>query len=117
MAGLTLKGLIERSFISISEEAIEYFKANVLYCYLNCNITIRKTISNLINTFLRHAGSDSWPEILDFLNNSLNLNEAVEASLETINIILEDSGSSLEETNLDVNNFKLIYIVVFAKCF
>jgi hypothetical protein len=109
MAGLCLKALIERDFINLTEDAIEYFKTNILLCYLHKNNTIRKTISNLINTFLRHAGSDMWPEILEFLYEQLDNDLGVEMSLETLNIILEDSGTYLEERCVEVNFLKLLF--------
>jgi hypothetical protein len=97
IAGLSLKGMMERSFVNLTEDAIEYFKVNILKCYLHNNPIIKKTISNLINTFLRHGGMEMWPEILYFLMDNLNSNSGVEISLETLNIIIEDSGSYLEE--------------------
>jgi hypothetical protein len=104
VAGLTLKAIMERSFINLDEDSIEYFKINVLNCYDHKNQTIRKTISNLINTFIRHGGTEMWPEILDFLYNSLDSDISVEMSLETINIIIEDSSSYLEEKHSKVKN-------------
>jgi hypothetical protein len=65
--------------------------------YLDENLTIRKTVSNLINTHVRHGGMESWPEILNFLLKNLDTNRGVEMSLQTLNIIIEDSGSHLEE--------------------
>jgi hypothetical protein len=88
---------MERSFVTLTENSIDYFKAHILECYLDTNPTIRRTISNLINTFLRHGGMEMWPEILKFLVNHLDSNVGVEMSLETLNIIIEDSGSYLEE--------------------
>jgi hypothetical protein len=88
---------MERSFANLTENTIEYFKANILECYLDNIPTIRRTISNLINTFLRHGGMEMWPEILKFLVNHLDSNMGVEMSLETLNIIIEDSGTYLEE--------------------
>jgi hypothetical protein len=97
IAGLSLKGIMERSFANLTDITLEYFKRHILECYLDKNPTIRKTISNLINTFLRHGGMEMWPEILEFLLNHLDTNLGVEMSLETLNIIIEDSGTYLEE--------------------
>lgn len=97
VAGLTLKGIMERQFVSLTEESLKYFRSNVLKSYLDENQTIRKTVSNLINTFIRHAGMESWPEILSFLLDNLDTNRGVEMSLQTMNIIIEDSGNYLEE--------------------
>ncbi len=97
IAGLSLKGIMERSFADWTDKTMEYFKRHILECYLDKNPTIRRTISNLINTFLRHGGMEMWPEILEFLLNNLDTNLGVEMSLETLNIIIEDSGSYIEE--------------------
>jgi hypothetical protein len=97
VAGLTLKGIMERQFVSLTEDALVYFRTNVLKSYLDENLTIRKTVSNLINTFIRHGGMESWPEILSFLLENLDTNRGVEMSLQTMNIIIEDSGNYLEE--------------------
>jgi hypothetical protein len=43
-----------------------------------------------------------WPEILDFLYKRLDSDVSVEMSLETINIIIEDSASYLEEKHTKV---------------
>ncbi len=93
---------MERSFLNIDEDSLEYFKINILNCYDDKNHTIRKTISNLINTFIRHGGTEMWPEILDFLYKRLDSDVSVEMSLETINIIIEDSASYLEEKHTKV---------------
>jgi hypothetical protein len=93
---------MERSFTNLAEEAIEYFKKNILKSYLHENMTIRKTISNLINTFIRHGGTEMWPEILDFLYENLDSDISVGMSLETINIIIEDSGSYIETKHENV---------------
>lgn len=96
-SGLTLKGLLERNFENIHEEVLDHFKANILKCYTEENSTIQKTVSILINTFLRQGEIAVWPEILDFLESSLNDDKCVEMSLETLCLILEDSGDYLEE--------------------
>jgi len=88
---------MERSFASLSESNLEYFKIHILECYLDKLPSIRRTISNLINTFLRHGGMETWPEILDFLVKHLESDIGVEMTLETLNIIIEDSGNYLEE--------------------
>ncbi len=93
---------MERSFVNINDDSLDYFKKNILQCYDHKNYFIRKTISNLINTFIRHAGTDRWPQILGFLFDSLNSDISVEMSLETINIIIEDSASYLEENHSEV---------------
>jgi len=97
VAGLTLKAMMERNFVNLTEESIEYFKENILRCYLDKNQTIRKTIANLINTFIRLGGMEIWPEILNFLLKNLESELGVGMSLETLNIIIEDSGSYLED--------------------
>jgi hypothetical protein len=94
---------MERSFVSLPEDAIEYFKKDILKCYLHENSIIRKTISNLINTFIRHGGTEIWPEILDFLYKNLDSDIGVGMSLETLNIIIEDSGSYIEDKHNKVS--------------
>ena len=97
---------MERSIGELSNEQIQYFKQNVFRSYLDSNINIRKTISNLINTFLRVAGLDMWPEILEILYNNLNHELGVEMCLETLNIIIEDSGPIIEEKYRHVKKIK-----------
>lgn len=100
VAGLTLKGIMERSFMTLDENVIDYFKDNILTHYLHQNQIVRKTISNLINTFIRLGGTEMWPEILNFVVINLNTSLGVEMSLETLNIVIEDSGSYLEDKHL-----------------
>jgi len=97
VSGLTLKGIIERSFISMEEGAISYFKNNVFKCYLDSRVNIRKTISILVNTFLRIGGIEIWPEVLEILYMNLDNDIAVKMCLETLNIIIEDSGNLIEQ--------------------
>lgn len=110
IGGLTLKGIMERSFMNLTEDAVDYFKINILTCYLHSNQSIRKTISNLINTFIRHGGMEMWPELLNFLYDNLDTDLGVEMSLETLNIIIEDSGSYLEDKYDDVNIYYLFLV-------
>lgn len=88
--------MLERSFKELSEQEIEYFKENIFKCYLDNRVNIRKTISNLINTFIQTGGIDAWPQVFDILYLNLNDDIGVSMSLETINFILEDSGSVIE---------------------
>ena len=97
IAGLTLKGILERQFHELSQEHLDYFKRNILKCYLHVKAPIRKTISNLINTFLTNGGLQMWPEILQILFNNLDSDLAAITSLETLIILIEDSGSLIEE--------------------
>ena len=88
---------MEKDFSSIVDESLEYLKTNILKHYHHDNIKIRKTISIIVNTFIRQNGLENWPELLEFLYNNLGTDRGSEMSLETINIIIEDSGSLLEE--------------------
>ena len=101
-SGLSLKGLLERSFDQINEETLDFFKENILKCYCDENEIVRKTVTNLINAFISQGEIAVWPEILDFLESSLNNDKYVEMSLETLMIIIEDSGVYLEENHADV---------------
>jgi predicted nucleic acid-binding protein len=103
ISGLTLKGIIERQFNDLEEEEIKYFKKNIFKSYFDKIPTIRRTISNLLNSYLRKGGVESWSEILEILDESLNDDLAVEMSLETLVMIFEDSGHLLEEKYKDVN--------------
>ncbi len=102
MSGLTLKGIMERQFFEISDEDIEYFKKNVLKFYIHDRPLIRKTISNLINTFIRNGGLTLWPEILEFLYSKLDTDMSVSMSLETLIILIEDSANLIEEKYTEV---------------
>lgn len=88
--------MLEREFNNINDINIEYFKSNILKNYLHPNQKIRKTISILLNTFLRQGGIEIWPELLEFLFEKLDNENCVETSLETLNFIFEDSGSNME---------------------
>jgi hypothetical protein len=98
VSGLTLKGIMERSFTDIGENELEIFKQNIFSCYNDKRLKIKKTISNLLNTFIRNGGFEKWPEIIHILCDNLNSDENVIMSLETLNIIIEDSGSLIEES-------------------
>lgn len=97
ISGLTLKSIIEKDISSISEDSSTYLRENILRHYLHDNVRIRKTISIIVNTFVKQDGLENWPELLDFLYNSLETEKGVEMSLEMINLIIEDSGCLLEE--------------------
>ena len=88
---------MEKDFSSIIDENAQYVKENILKFYLDDNNKIRKTISIVINTYIKQDGLQNWPELLDFLFNNLGTERGAEMSLETINIIIEDSGLLLEE--------------------
>ncbi len=92
ISALTLKGIMERQFNELEEEELNYFKKNILRSYLDKRPSIRRAISNLVNTYLRNGGIESWPEILEILYESLNNDVGVDMSLETLIMIFEDSG-------------------------
>lgn len=94
---------MERSFSHISDENIEYFKHKILEVYSDSNNIIKRTISILINTFIRLGGIEVWPKLLDFLLTNLENESNFETSIETIQIIIEDSGSYIEDRNINVS--------------
>ena len=96
ISGLTLKSIMEKDFSTISEESLTFFRENVLKNYLHENLKIRKTISIIVNTYVKQDGLERWPELLEFLYSNLETDTGAEMSLETINIVIEDSGSVLE---------------------
>jgi hypothetical protein len=106
ISGLTFKGIMERQFSELDESEIKYFKDNVFKSYLNKKSVIRGAISNLVNTFIRIGGIEIWPEILEILLLNLDNEIGANMSLETLNIIIEDSGNVLEEKykNVSYNN-------------
>jgi len=107
---------MERSFTNFNDKNIEYFKNKLLEIYFDPNLIIKKTISNLINTFVRLGGIDQWPELLDFLIKNINNYDAnCETSMETIQIILEDSGAYIEDKNVDVKVFFIYYSTKFCR--
>lgn len=105
--------MMERSFADFSDENLEYFKNKILEIYSDSNITIKRTISNLINTFIRLGGIDFWPELLQFLINNLNNEANYETAMETIQIIIEDSGAYIEDKNVNVC-FKFLVFEFFS---
>ena len=88
---------MEKDFSSISEDSLGYLRENILRHYLHDNTRIRKTISIIINTYIKQNGLENWPDLLDFLYKNLEIDRGAEISLEIINLIVEDSGSLLEE--------------------
>ncbi len=107
MSGLTLKGIMERKYQELDEDELNYFKENICKCYLDKQPVIRKAISNLVNTFIRIWGIEIWPDILKILHENLDTDLGVNMSLETLNIIIEDSGNVLEEKYSYVKIFLL----------
>lgn len=99
MSGLTLKSILEKDFSSIVEESSSYIRSNILRHYLDENSKIRNTISIIVNTLIKQDGFENWPDLLNFLYSHLESERGAEMSLETINIIIEDSGNLLEERN------------------
>jgi hypothetical protein len=99
---------MERAFSEISEENIEFFKENIFCCYLADSQVIRKTIANLINTFVKLGGLEKWPEILNILLNLLQNKECTVTVLETMHIIIEDSGNVIEEKYSKVNKYLIL---------
>lgn len=64
---------------------------------------LKKIISVLINTFINHEGIDQWPHLFNYLLANLSEEKKFEISIETLQIILEDSGSFME-----IKSFKVI---------
>ena len=77
-------------------EVISYFKNNIISCFFDKDFQIRKTVSNLINAFMRHFGMDAWPEILTLIEENLDTTIGNESSIETLNIILEDCQGEID---------------------
>ena len=96
LAGTTLKGQMESNLQSFTTDTFEYFKSSVMTCYFDRDSAIRKTVSNLVNTFIRHCGIEVWPEILEVIESNIDKKDN-EMSIETLNLILEDSRGGLEE--------------------
>jgi len=101
-SGLTLKGIMERSFSNFNEDNISYFKKKIIENYSDANNTIKKITSILINSFISLDGIDQWQDLINFLMSNLADVKNYEMSMETLQIILEDSGSYIEEKYLSV---------------
>jgi hypothetical protein len=104
-AGLTLKGIMERSFSTFNGDNIFYFKNKILENYSDSDSTIKRITSILINTFITLDGVGQWQDLLNFLMSNLSNAKNYEMSMETIQIILEDSGNYIEEKYLSVTEF------------
>ena len=110
ISGLTLKGIMERQFFELHDDDLEYFKKNILKSYLHIKPSIRKTISNLINTFLRNGGLQMWPEILEILYNNLKIdiddkmNKFMEIMINSFkeNLSQRPQTSLIEEKHLQI---------------
>jgi transcriptional regulator len=114
-SGLTLKGIMERSFSTFNDDNISYFKNKILENYSDANNTIKRITSILINTFITLDGIEQWQDLLNFLMSNLSNAKNYEMSMETIQIILEDSGNYIEEKYLSVNKF--FYLKILFKIF
>ena len=98
LAGTTLKGQIESNIQSFTNDTIDYLKSSIISCYFERDQSIRKTISTIINSFIKHWGISSWPELIQLIEGNLDRKEGNEMSIKTINLILEDSSSIQEES-------------------
>ena len=96
LAGTTLKGQMESNLQSFTPDTFDYFKSSVMSCYFDRDSSIRKTVSNLVNTFIRHCGIDVWPEFLEVIESNIDKKDN-EMSIETLNLILEDSRGGIED--------------------
>lgn len=102
-SGLTLKGIMERSFSDFNEENIFYIKTKIIENYSDENNSIKRITSILINTLITLDGVEQWEDLFNFLLSNFSQNEKnYEMTMETIQIILEDSGSFIEEKYLSV---------------
>ena len=97
LAGTVLKSQLELNSRILSEDVIAYFKSNIISCFFDKDFQIRKTVSNLINTFIRHFGMEAWPEVLSLIEENLDTKEGNEISIETLNIILDDCQGEIDE--------------------
>jgi hypothetical protein len=96
VSGLTLKTILEKDF-NLTDDCKDYIKTNILKNFLSQNDKIRKTISIIINVFIKQGGIENWPEILEYLYRNLETDRGAEISLKTYNIIIEDSGHLLDK--------------------
>ncbi len=101
---------MERSFDNFTDENFEYLKNKVFEVYSDANKIIKRTVSNVINTFIRLGGIDLWPKLLELLISKLNKEADYENCMETIKFILEDSGAYVEFKNKNVYLFFLKFI-------
>jgi hypothetical protein len=108
-SGLTLKGIMERSFSDFSEENISYFKTKIIENYSDENNSIKRITSILINTFITLDGVEQWEDLFNFLLSNFSYEKNYEMTMETIQIILEDSGSFIEEKYLSVKKNKKFF--------
>lgn len=118
LAGTVFKSQLEINSRILTEDVISYFKANIISCFFDIDYQIRKTVSNLINTFIRHFGMDAWPEVLSLIEENLDKKEGNEISIETLNIILEDCQGEIDEQfsgSMRKIVDKLIYCLKSAK--
>lgn len=104
VAGLSLKGYIERSFNKLGAGSIAYFKTNILTFAFHKHPQIRKTILILIKMFILLGTLSIWPELLEYLLQILEdqSTNVVHISLEAINMILEENSQFFIESNSKV---------------
>lgn len=96
-----------------TNDTIEYFKPMLVSCFFDRDYQIKKTISNLINTFIRHFGMDAWPEVLDLIEDNLDKKEGNDMAFETLNIILEDFQGEIDD-KFSINIRKIIEKLIFC---
>ena len=66
-SGLTLKGIMERSFSEFTEENLSYFKNKIFENFSDENNSIKRITSILINSLITLDGIDQWQDLFNFL--------------------------------------------------
>lgn len=118
LAGTVLKNHLEVNSSIFTNDTIEYFKSMLVSCFFDSDYQIKRTISKLINTFIRRFGMDAWPEVLDFIEDNLDKKEGNDMAVETLNIILEDlQGEKDDKFSLNIRKIieKLIFCIKSSK--
>ena len=113
LAGIVLKSQMEVNTRIFTNDTIEYFKPMLVSCFFDRDYQIKKTVSNLINTFIRHFGMDAWPEVLDLIEDNLDKKEGNDMAVETLNIILEDFQGEMDD-KFSLNIRKIIEKLIFC---
>ena len=61
MVGLTLKSQIEKNFIRIAMETLNYIKEKLMIAFYDPEQAVRKSVSSAMSTIIVKGGYYAWP--------------------------------------------------------
>ncbi|CEG70444.1 hypothetical protein RMATCC62417_06342 [Rhizopus microsporus] len=99
VAGLQLKNNIKNNFNSIPMFTLNYVKQTCIEALAHPEVVIVKTLSSVVSSIVSRGQVHNWLDVLSFLIHQLNSNNklAIEAALNTLVMICEDTAIELDE--------------------